>query len=123
MLDAECLMLNANFIIGLIILNLAKTIMTTLDKKIIASYSNAFDKLSPGAKIGLIESLTKSLRNDLKMKKREKTSGFSGDSIPEKTKAEKFFATFGALKDDEAAAKVLDNIKSHRKFRKKDLSF
>lgn len=120
--------------------------MTNNDKIIVKTYSELFETLSPGAKISLIESLTKSLKKDIDKKATKKSFEPSGDFIAEKTPEEiiaelkanrenvngaksekerrkKFFATFGALKDDAAAGEILDNLKSHRKFRKKGIKF
>lgn len=119
--------------------------MTVADKKIVKMYDAIFDNLSPGAKIGLIESLTKSLKNDIQKDGKKKNFKSTGNFILEKTAEEiitgikgthentqsaksekerrkKFLATFGAFKDD-ASTEVFDNLKSHRKFRKKDVSF
>ena len=79
--------------------------MSYTDKHIIETYSMLFDGLSSLTKIELIESLTKSL-------KREKT--LKGDT---------FFKSFGAFGSEKTAEKIVEEIKSSRKFRNKEIKF
>lgn len=79
--------------------------MTLTDRHIVDTYSSLFEGLKPECKLELIERLTQSLRT----KKTEKE--------------EKFFATFGAFASNKSPKEIMDEIKSSRKFRKKELKF
>lgn len=79
--------------------------MTYTDKNIVDTYSNLFEGLSSVSKIGLIESLTKSLKK-------------------EKTKSDdEFYKSFGAFGSSKSPKKIYSEIKSSRKFRKKEINF
>ena len=80
--------------------------MTNNDKIIVKTYAELFETLSAGAKIGLIESLTKSLKNDIEKKATKKSFKPSGDFIAEKTPEE-----------------IIADLKANRHFREKNLSF
>jgi hypothetical protein len=84
-------------------LNLFK--MTYIDKNIIDTYSNLFEGLSSVSKLGLIERLTKSL-------KKEKSKS---DDL--------FYKSFGAFDSSKSPKKIYSEIKSSRKFRRKEISF
>ncbi|MVN20128.1 hypothetical protein [Mucilaginibacter arboris] len=79
--------------------------MTYTDKHIIESYSKLFEGLSPSSKIGLIESLTKSLKKENK----------SVETI--------FYNSFGAFDLGKEAEEIIEDIRSSRKFREKDIQF
>lgn len=79
--------------------------MSSTDKHIIETYSMLFDGLSSLTKIELIERLTKSL-------KREKNS-----------KKDTFFKSFGAFGSEKPAEEIVEEIKSSRKFRNKEIKF
>ena len=77
--------------------------MTYTDKHIVDTYAELFEGLSPLHKLGLIESLSKSLKT--KKKSTEET----------------FFKSFGAFASTKSAAEIVREIKSSRKFRKKEI--
>jgi len=79
--------------------------MTYTDQHIIETYSVLFEGLSTINKIELIESLTKSLKNETK------------------TKEVDFFQSFGAFASERSAEEIVADIKESRKFRYKDISF
>ncbi len=79
--------------------------MTFTDKHIIETFSGLFEGLSSSSKIELIETLSKSL-------KKEKTS-----------KENIFFKSFGAFASEKPAEEIMADIKSSRKFRKKEIKF
>lgn len=79
--------------------------MSYTERHIIKTYSMLFNGLSPLSKIALIESLTKSLKKD-KMEK--------GDT---------FFKSFGAFSTEKTAEEIVLEIKSSRKFKKREISF
>lgn len=79
--------------------------MSYTEKHIIETYSSLFDGLSSLTKIELIEILTKSL-------KKEKT-----------VKKDAFFKSFGAFGSDKSAEEIIEEIKSSRKFRDKEIKF
>ncbi|MFC6100384.1 hypothetical protein [Olivibacter domesticus] len=79
--------------------------MSTVSKHIVKSYSNLFDGLDAVTKLELIESLTKSIRKN------------------KDTKETAFYKSFGAFSASEEAETLVDEIRSARKFRKKDISF
>lgn len=82
-----------------------RVFMSFTDKHIIESYAMLFEGLNSLTKIELIERLTKSL-------KREKTS-----------KKDPFFESFGAFGSDKPAEEIVNEIKSSRKFRTKEIKF
>ena len=77
--------------------------MTYTDKHIVDTYAELFEGLSPLHKLELIESLSKSLKT--KKKYTEET----------------FFKSFGAFASTKSAAEIIKEIKSSRKFRKKEI--
>jgi hypothetical protein len=79
--------------------------MTFTDKHIIETYSGLFEGLSSTSKMELIESLSKSLKTEIK------------------TKDESFYQSFGAFADDKEAEEIVKDIKLSRKFRKKEIKF
>ena len=79
--------------------------MTYADKHIVETYSGLFEGLSSLSKIELIESLSKSLKVD-------------------KAAADnKFYKSFGAFASSKSAEEIIADIKSARKFRKKEIKF
>ena len=78
--------------------------MNFTDKHIISSYSNLIEGLDSSTKIELIETLTKSLKKEKK----------SRESL--------FFKSFGAFASTKSAGVIIKEIKSSRKFRRKDIS-
>lgn len=79
--------------------------MSYTDRHIIETYSGLFEGLSSLSKIELIESLTKSLKN-------ENTK-----------KNSKFYKSFGAFASEKSAEEIIADIKSSRKFRNKEIKF
>jgi hypothetical protein len=78
--------------------------MNFTDKHIINSYSTLLEGLNSSTKIELIETLTKSLKKEKKAK----------ETI--------FYKSFGAFGSTKSAAVIIKEIKSSRKFRRKDIS-
>jgi len=72
-------------------------------KQIVKSYSSLFSGLDSVTKLELIESLSKSIKED--KGKRE----------------EAFFKSFGAFASDIPAEDLVKEIRASRKFRKKDI--
>ena len=79
--------------------------MTHIDRHIVETYTRLFEGLSSMNKIELIESLSKSLKTEPKVK--ETT----------------FYESFGAFASDKSAEEIIADIKSSRKFRKKEIKF
>ena len=79
--------------------------MNFTDRHIIETYSDLFEGLSSMNKIELIESLSKSL-------KKEKL-----------TKENSFYKSFGAFGSERSAEDLIEDIKSSRKFRNKEIKF
>lgn len=79
--------------------------MTFTDKHIIETYSGLFEGLSSSSKKELIDSLSKSLLKEKKSK----------DKI--------FFNSFGAFASDKSADEINADIKSSRKFRRREIKF
>ncbi len=79
--------------------------MTYIDRHIIDTYSGLFEGLSSTNKIELIESLSKSLKTEKKI---------SEDA---------FYKSFGAFASGKSAVEIIYEIKSGRKFRKKEIKF
>lgn len=75
--------------------------MTYTDKRIIASYSGLFEGLSTANKVELIESLSKSLK------------------VEKETKEAAFYKSFAS---NQSAEEIIKEIKTSRKFRKKEIS-
>lgn len=79
--------------------------MTYTDKHIIETYSDLLEGLSSSSKIELIESLSKSLKT-------------------EKENVEiSFYKSFGAFASDKEAEEIIEEIKSSRTFRNKEIEF
>ncbi len=76
--------------------------MTFTDKHIVETYTEIFEGLSSDSKIELIETLSKSLKNE------------------KKTKENKFYKSFGAFAPGKSAEEIIGEIKSSRKFRERD---
>ena len=81
-----------------------KAIMSFTDRQIIESYEGLFEGLSSLNKIELIESLSRSLKSDLKEK----------DAT--------FFNSFGAFPGNRTAEEIIEDIKASRKFSDKDIT-
>ena len=79
--------------------------MRYTDTRIVDSYSGLFEGLSSLNKIELIERLSKSLKTDVK----------------DKDKA--FYKAFGAFSSDKSAEAIVKDIRTSRKFRKKQIDF
>ncbi|MEY4876078.1 MAG: hypothetical protein RL708_1227 [Bacteroidota bacterium] len=79
--------------------------MTYTDRHIIQSYSSLFEGLNAMSKIELIESLSKSLKTESKIKD------------------QKFFKSFGSFVSEKSAEEIVLDIKLSRKFRKKEIKF
>ena len=79
--------------------------MTYTDKHIVETYSGLLEGLSSESKTELIESLSKSL----KFEKNNKESNF--------------YKSFGAFASEKSAKQIITDIKSSRKFRKKEIKF
>lgn len=79
--------------------------MTYTDKHIIATYSKLLEGLSSESKTELIESLSKSLKSE------------------RKNKESKFYKSFGAFASSKSAEEIIADIRSGRKFRKKEIKF
>ena len=79
--------------------------MTYIDRHIVQTYSGLFEGLSSISKIELIERLSKSLK------------------IEAKKKENSFYKSFGAFASDKSAEEIIEDIKSSRKFRKKEIKF
>ena len=77
--------------------------MTYTDKHIVETYSGLFEGLSSVSKLELIESLSKSLK------------------VEKKSKEATFFKSFGAFASSKSAEEIIKEIKSSRKFRRKEI--
>ncbi len=77
--------------------------MTYTDKHIVNAYAELFEGLSSMNKLELIERLSKSIRSD--QEKKEKS----------------FFKSFGAFASDKSAEEIINDIKSSRNFRSKEI--
>jgi len=78
--------------------------MSNTDRIIIEAYSGLFEGLSPTNKIGLIESLSKSLRMEM-------SSLENG-----------FYKSFGAFSSEKSPEEIITDIKSSRKFKDKEIN-
>ena len=76
--------------------------MSFIDKHIVKNYSGLFEGLSYATKVELIESLSKSLKTE------------------SKTKDALFYKSFGAFCSGKTAEEIVKEIKTSRKFRKKE---
>ncbi len=79
--------------------------MAYTDKHIVETYSELFEGLSSINKIKLIESLSKSLKTQ------------------NKTKESNFYKSFGAFPSDKSADEIISDLRSSRRFRKKEIKF
>ncbi len=79
--------------------------MSYADKHIVETYSGLFEGLSSDNKLELIETLSKSLKSK------------------DKSKEESFYKSFGAWISDKSAEEIIADIRSSRRFRKKDIKF
>lgn len=77
--------------------------MSHAEKRILDTYSGLFEGLSSMSKIKLIESLARSLRAE------------------NKTSEKNFYKSFGAFASDKSAEEIIADIKSSRRFRKKEI--
>jgi hypothetical protein len=79
--------------------------MTYTDKHIVATYSDLLEGLSSESKTVLIETLSKSLKSE------------------RKNRGSTFYKSFGAFASSKSAEEIISDIKSSRKFRKKEIKF
>ena len=79
--------------------------MSYTERHIVESYSNMFSGLSSLSKIELIESLTKSLKKD------------------KIEKVDVFYNSFGGFSSEKTAEEINTEIKSSRKFTRREISF
>ncbi len=79
--------------------------MSYAEKHLVETYSGLFEGLSSLSKIELIEKLSKSLKKG------------------KKTKDETFYKSFGAFASNKSAEEIIKDIRSGRKFRKKEIKF
>ncbi|MEM9673066.1 MAG: hypothetical protein AAF992_10755 [Bacteroidota bacterium] len=77
--------------------------MSYTEKYIVETYAGLMEGLSPESKIELIESLAKSLKSK------------------KKTTEKNFYQSFGAFVSDKSAKEIAAEIKTSRKFRKKEI--
>jgi hypothetical protein len=80
--------------------------MTLANRNIVDAYTGLFEGLDIVTKSKIIESLSKSIR--------QSESAHNDDA---------FFKTFGAFDSDKTAEEIIDDIKSSRAFREKDIQF
>lgn len=79
--------------------------MTNTDKHIVETYSELMGGLSPESKTEIIASLSKSLQSG------------------RKNKENSFYKSFGAFASEKSAEEIIADIRSSRKFRKKEINF
>ena len=77
--------------------------MSFTERHIIETYSGLFTGLSSDSKLELIETLTKSIKNE------------------KKRKESRFFKSFGAFASDKSAEELVAEIKESRKFKKREI--
>lgn len=77
--------------------------MTVAEKYIVDTYSSLLERLNSISKIELLEKLAKSLKKDIKSREKD------------------FFKSFGAFDSEKSAEKMAMEIRSARKFNRKDL--
>ena len=80
-----------------------KIVMSFTDKHIVETYSNLLEGLSAGSKIKLIERLTESLKTN------------------KNNKDNRFYKSFGAFASEKSAEEIIAEIKSSRKFKRKEI--
>ena len=79
--------------------------MTSTEKHIVEIYSELLEGLSSDSKTELIENLSKSLK------------------IGKKNKESKFYKSFGSFASEKSADETIADIRSSKKFRKKEIKF
>lgn len=79
--------------------------MSYTERHIVKTYAGLFEGLSALSKIELIESLSKSLKNE------------------RKKKDNKFYKSFGAFSSEKTPEEIIADIKSSRSFRNKEINF
>ena len=79
--------------------------MTYTDKHIVETYSGLLEGLSSKGKTELIENLSKSLKSE------------------KKNKENNFYKSFGAFASEKSAEDIIAEIKSGRKFKRKEIKF
>ena len=79
--------------------------MTNTDKHIVETYSELMEGLSPESKTEIIASLSKSLQTEKNNKEND------------------FYKSFGAFASEKSAEEIIADIRSSRKFRKKEINF
>lgn len=77
--------------------------MSYTDRHIVKAYSELFEGLSQKNKLELIESLSKSMKSENDQKEKD------------------FYSSFGAFSKEKSAEEIVEELRSDRKFRKKDL--
>lgn len=77
--------------------------MLHTEEHIVNTYSELFEGLSPISKIKLIESLAKSL------------------TVEKEDNEKNFYKSFGAFASNKTAKEIITDIRSSRKFRKKEI--
>ena len=78
--------------------------MAYTDKHIVEIYSGILERLSDNSKMELIENLSKSL----------KKKGKPSEPL--------FYKSFGAFVSDKSAEEIVSDIKSNRRFRRKEIN-
>jgi len=78
--------------------------MAYIDKHIVETYTDLFEGLNNTHKTDLIESLSKSLKED------------------EQKKDKKFYKSFGAFGSNKSPEKIISEIKAARKFKTREIS-
>jgi hypothetical protein len=79
--------------------------MTFTDRHIVEAYSGLLEGLSSESKAELIKSLSESLKSE------------------KKNTENNFYNSFGAFASEKSAEEIIADIKSSRKFRKKEINF
>ena len=79
--------------------------MSHTDRIIIETYSGLFEGLSSLNKIELIERLSKSLKAELT------------------TRENAFYSSFGAFSSEKSPEEIIDDLKTNRKFKDKEILF
>lgn len=79
--------------------------MNYTDRHIVETYSELLEGLNPASKTELIESLSNSLKTE------------------KKVKDDTFYQSFGAFASTKSAEEITVEIKTSRKFRKKEIKF
>jgi len=82
-----------------------KMLMNIVDRNLVESYSTLLEGLSASNKLELIERLSNSL------------------AIEQTEREEAFYKSFGAFASDQSAEEIIQEIKSSRQFRKREIEF